>query len=111
MDSLEKRGFRRTLRAQGRTLKKLSAGTDSGCVFRATINRIGAYNLGGDFSSDLRGKRVMEIMAETAPYLDKNHVVEDQKNREKFVLTEIGLDSPDYSKKFEMSQLTPKDQR
>ena len=98
-------GFRRTLRKQGRNLMVLSAGVSSGTIFRATINRIGAYTLAGEIGEDPRGKRVMEILAAGAPVLASQNELADTKNGERFKITTIGLDCPAYSQKFELQQM------
>lgn len=108
--SPEEKGFNRTLRKQGRDLKLLSAGPDSGKTFRGTINRIGAYDLQTDLANDPRGKRILEIPASGALALNDQNKIQDLKTGETFQLLTIGLDSPAYSKKFLMQQLTDKDQ-
>jgi hypothetical protein len=107
--SLEELGFLRMVRLKGRDLKLLSPGTDSGKVLRATVNRIGAYTLMGDLSSDPRGKRIFETAATGCLTFSKNDKFQDVKNLEKYQVVDIGLDSPDYSKKFVVMQLTGKD--
>lgn len=106
-NSPEQDGFNRTLRKQGRTLKLLSPGKDSGKIFRATINRIGAFTLLGELGQDPRGKRVMEIMAAGAPQIIDQNIVQDVATKEKFRVVTIGLDCPAYSFKYEIQQGAP----
>lgn len=106
--TLEERGFRAKLRSsQGRTLKLLTG--PSAAIFRATINRIGAYEPGGELGSDPRGKRIMEIAAAGAPPITAAAQLQDLDNSETYSVTTIGLDCPSYSQKFELLQLTAKD--
>ena len=98
--SHEEAGFQRTLRNQGRDLKHLVSGKS----FRATVNRIGAYNLDAQNSDDPRGKRIMETTTAGCPPINKNDKVQDVKNSEIYLVVQIGLDGPDYSQKFMLAQ-------
>lgn len=103
--SPEEKGFRRTLRKQGRDLKLLSG--DSGAVFRATVNRIGAFTLPGELSDDPRGKRIIEIVSAGAPLLASTNLLQELKNGKKHMICGIGLDSPDYSLKYVIQEGVP----
>jgi hypothetical protein len=102
MASHEENGFYRILRLKGRNLKLISAGADSGKSFRATVNRIGEYILTGDVSRDPRGKFSMETKAAGVLIMNETNILQDMSNKEKYMLTEIGLACPDYSRKFLM---------
>ena len=99
--SPEENGFRWMLRQKGRDLKVIS-GPSAGKKLRATVNRIGEYILSSGIDTDPRGKFSLETPVTGCPELSKLTMVQDIKNSEKYRLTEIGLNSPDYSKKFLM---------
>lgn len=103
MAAPEESGFRMMLRLRGRSLKILS-GPSAGQTFRATINRIGAFAFAGELGDDPRGKRVMEAASDCPPLVSQNQI-RDMQNNERYAVVAIGLDSPDYSKKFELRQL------
>lgn len=103
----EEKGFHRTLRLQGRDLKLLS-GPDAGKTFRGTINRIGAFMLSVDSYPDPRGKRILEI-ANCPLQINSQDKIQDVINGDQFVILEINFDSPDYSTKYVLQQLTDKD--
>lgn len=108
--TLEEKGFNRLLRQRGRDLKVvLGAQSEMGKILRATVNRIGAYEISSDFGNDPRGKRILETPAATCPVLNSQNTLQDQQNQERYTVVDIGLDSPDYSKKFLLLQLTGKD--
>ena len=98
--SLEHAGFDRMLRLKGRNLK-----TAGGKRFIGTVNRIGAYSVDvGAGGHDPRGKRIMETPALNCPLINKGDKVYDVDNSEIYLAVEIGLDCPDYSKKFMLQQ-------
>jgi len=104
MATLEERGFQRMLRLRGRDLKVLS-GPDAGKPFRSTINRIGSFDLNTDLGNDPRGKRILETPANGCPALIAQVTIQDEENKEVYRVVTIGLDSPDYSKKFVIQHL------
>lgn len=108
--TLEEKGFRKMLRQRGRDLK-LTAGeaSEMGKTLRGTINRIGAFDLTTDTAKDPRGRRILETPADVCPDIGDQNELQDLKNRERFKVVDIGLDGPDYSKKFALLQLTPQD--
>lgn len=104
--SHEEAGFHRTLRKQGRDLKHMVSGKN----FRATVNRIGAYNLDAQVSDDPRGQRLAETPVKDCPEINKTDKVQDVKNGEVYLVVKTGLDSPDYSRKYMLAQTAgPKD--
>lgn len=108
MVTLEEAGFRRMLRLRGRNLKLLD-GPDAGKGFRATINRIGAFTMPGDLGDDPRGKRIMETVATGIPTLVSQGLVQDRQNSEVYIVVDVGLDSPDYTRKFVLKQKLDQD--
>jgi len=103
MPTLEELGFKRMLRIRGRDLKVLS-GSGAGGNFTGTINRIGSFDLNTDLGNDPRGKRILETAATGCPGLAAQDKLQDVKNNEVYRVVTIGLDSPDYSKKFLLQQ-------
>ena len=103
----EEKGFRRTLRLQGRDLKVISAGASSGQTFRATVNRIGRFELTTEIGGDPRGKRIIEIAATGAPAFNSGDIVQETQNQKKHKLCDVGLDSPDYSLKYVLEEGVP----
>lgn len=103
MMTLEERGFLQMLRLRGRSLKSLA----SGASFTGTINRIGAFMLSDPLGQDPRGKRVMEISKRCAPKITSQDKITDTASSEIFRVTQIDLDSPEYSLKYELEQLVP----
>ena len=105
----EEKGFRRTLRLQGRSLVTVpEAGV--GQSFLGTINRIGAYAMTTSLSDDPRGKRFLEMRKDSGIVLSRKSKIRDVNNDEVFKVTAVGLDCPDYALKYELIQVTDKDQ-
>jgi hypothetical protein len=102
----EEAGFRRTLRIQGRTLKVMS-GDLAGTTFRATVNRVGEFELTTSVGSDPRGKRFMEFLAEGGPQFQKNVHVKDDGNGERFEVVAQEFDCPSYVRRFALKQEVP----
>lgn len=109
MPSQEEKGFWRTLRKQGRSLKNITRPAVP-AVFRGTVNRIGAFMLTDGLGPEPRGHRILEIPALNAPVIAANDELQDQQTKEIFKVVQIGLDCPAYSLKYQLEQLTTLDQ-
>lgn len=105
---LEEKGFRRTLRIQGRNLVTVPD-NGPGEAFRGTLNRIGAYAMTTSLSDDPRGKRFLEIHKDVTATLVRKTKIMDVDSGEYFKITAVGLDCPEYARRYEAIQLTSKD--
>lgn len=105
----EEKGFRRLLRLRGRELRLLSGSADAGKKFRALVNRIGAYAMTSVLGDDPRGHRIIEVPADACPEIASKAKIQDVENEEIYKVVNVGLDCPDYTKRFDLVQAGPKD--